>query len=60
MLEHMANCCYQYIFFIVAIGLYIFIRCKGEKLFSIGNTSSDESAVVVTNLKWYQKGFSTT
>lgn len=55
MLEHMANCCYQYIFFIVAIGLYIFIRCKGEKLFSIGNTSSDESAVVVTNLKWYQK-----
>ena len=56
MLEHMANCCYQYIFFIVAIGLYIFIRCKGEKLFSLGNASNNEGNVVAsTNLKWYQR-----
>lgn len=56
MLEHMANCCYQYIFFIVAIGLYIFIRLKGEKLFSLGNQTDENGNLITTDgLKWYKK-----
>lgn len=38
-IEHTANCIYEYTFFLVAIGLLIFIKIKGEKFF----TSSDEN-----------------
>lgn len=34
-LEHMANCCYEFIFFIISIGLLIFLKIKKVKLFSV-------------------------
>jgi drug/metabolite transporter (DMT)-like permease len=34
-LEHTANCAYEFTFFLVSIGLFIFLKLKGEKLFSI-------------------------
>jgi len=32
-LEHTANCCYELTFFIIAIGILIFLKCKHVKLF---------------------------
>ncbi len=45
-IENTANCAYEFTFFIVAIVLYIFIRCKGEKLFTVSKENET---------KWYQK-----
>lgn len=33
-LEHMANCCYEFTFFIVAIGILIFLKVKKVNLFT--------------------------
>ena len=32
-IEHTANCAYELTFFIVAIGIAIFLKCKGENIF---------------------------
>ena len=55
-LEHMANCCYEFIFFLVSMGVLMFLKLKGEKLFSLGE-ATDESGIVIetSNLVWYQK-----
>jgi len=52
-LEHTANCCYEFTFLLVAIALLIFIKVKGEKLFSISNKPIDKENVVKE--KWYIK-----
>lgn len=36
-LEHMANCCYEFTFFIISIGLLIFLKIKGVKLFNVND-----------------------
>jgi len=40
-LEHTANCCYEFTFFLIAVGILIFLRSKGVKLF---DTAGNESA----------------
>ena len=35
-LEHTANCCYEFTFFLVAIGILVFLKTKKVKLFSFG------------------------
>lgn len=57
-LEHTANCAYELTFLLVAIILYIFIRIKGEKLFSLGEASNVNSDGSLVSLKWYEKIFS--
>lgn len=52
-LEHTANCCYEFTFLLVAIALLIFIKVKGEKLFSISNKPIDKENVAKE--KWYIK-----
>ena len=42
-LEHTANCAYEFTFLLVAIGLLIFLRIKGEKLFSLGAAAPQET-----------------
>lgn len=37
-LEHTANCCYEFTFFLVAIGILVFLKTKKVKLFSLGET----------------------
>ena len=53
-LEHTANCAYEFTFLLVAIGILIFLKIKGEKLFSLGGAapSADGDAGTQT---WYQK-----
>ena len=51
-LEHTANCAYEFTFFLVAIGILIFLKIKGVKLFSLGDAYEGESEGA---LKWYQK-----
>ncbi len=41
-LEHTANCCYEFTFLLVAIGIYIFLRAKGVKLFDGGEAAPVE------------------
>lgn len=60
-LEHVANICYEYIFFLVSIGILIFLRCKKVKLFSLANSNQEQvineastQEVQGTKLKWYQ------
>ena len=40
-LEHTANCAYEFTFFLFAIGLYVFLRMKGERLFSLGGEDAE-------------------
>lgn len=55
-LEHMANTCYEFIFFIVAMGILVFLKIKGEKLFSLGKATDENGNLLETEgLKWYQK-----
>jgi len=66
-LEHMANCCYEFTFFLVSMGILVFLKIKGVKLFSLGDAVnkneelSADGVVIETNneevveLKWYQK-----
>lgn len=37
-LEHTANCCYEFTFFLVAIGILVFLKTKNVKLFSLAET----------------------
>ncbi len=37
-LEHTANCCYEFTFFLVAIGILVFLKTKKVKLFSLAET----------------------
>ena len=37
-LEHTANCCYEFTFFLVAIGILVFLKTKKVKLFSVAET----------------------
>lgn len=52
-LEHTANCAYEFTFLLVAIVLFIFLKIKGEKLFSLGE--GEDSAASPAPKKWYQK-----
>ncbi len=54
-LEHTANCAYEFTFLIIAIILYIFIRSKGEKLFSLGKAGEVNVDGTLTSKKWYEK-----
>ena len=44
-LEHTANCAYEFTFFIISMGILIFLKAKGEKLFSIKNKGEDSVEV---------------
>lgn len=37
-LEHTANCCYEFTFFLVAIGILVFLKTKKVELFSLAET----------------------
>ena len=50
-LNHTANCAYEFTFLLVAIGLFIFLKIKGEKLFSLGE-GGDDLAGAVTKKIW--------
>lgn len=50
-LEHTANCAYEFTFLLVAIVLFIFLKIKGEKLFSLGD-GGDDLAGAVTKKIW--------
>ncbi len=39
-LEHTANCCYEFTFFLIAVGILIYLKRKGVRLFS---TAEDEA-----------------
>lgn len=54
-LEHTANCAYEFTFLLVAIGLFIFLKIKGEKLFSLGEAEPVTEGGVAVRQKWYQK-----
>lgn len=58
-LEHTANCAYEFTFLLVAIGILIFLKIKGEKLFSLGDAApnADGEAVGQTRYQkvWNQK-----
>ena len=57
-LEHTANCAYEFTFLLVAIGIFIFLKAKGEKLFSLGAaapTATENADGVVIKQTWYQK-----
>jgi len=53
-LEHTANCAYEFTFFIVAVALFVFLKIKGEKLFSLGEDKLNSDGVIIKQ-KWYQK-----
>lgn len=53
-LEHVANCSYEFTFFIISIGILIFLKIKRVKLFSLDSTPSEQPENEVS-LKWYQK-----
>lgn len=53
-LEHVANCCYEFTFFAISIGILIFLKVKGEKLFTLGNAEEEASSEIEAPKKhWY-------
>ncbi|MBO4212878.1 MAG: hypothetical protein J5894_02070, partial [Clostridia bacterium] len=56
-LEHTANCAYEFTFLLVAIGIFIFLKIKGEKLFSLGAAETVDENGAAVKLTWYQKLF---
>lgn len=48
-LEHMANCCYEFTFFLVSIGILIFFKIKKVKLFSVENDNMDNILLTDSN-----------
>ncbi len=62
-LEHVANCCYEFTFFLVSVGILIFLKIKKVKFFEFGNSNevavseSGEAVIATTgnNSKWYTK-----
>lgn len=55
-LEHAANCAYELMFFLFAIGILIFLKAKKVKIFETGEEKKDEAGNVLPQ-KWYQKVF---
>lgn len=54
-LEHTANCAYEFTFFLVSIGILIFLKAKGEKLFFISADVDNTNEGVlkrISNQKW--------
>ena len=47
-IEHTANCAYEFTFFLIAIVIIIFLKIKGEKLFSIGG---EENKGIISKIK---------
>lgn len=47
-IEHTANCAYEFTFFLIAIAIIIFLKIKGEKLFSIGG---EENKGIISKIK---------
>lgn len=43
-LEHTANCCYEFTFLLVAIGILIYLKAKKVKLFDTGNGGAAQPA----------------
>lgn len=54
-IEHMANCCYEFTFFFISIGILIFFKIKGVKLFSVADPTNEEAIAHEATLTWYQK-----
>lgn len=60
-LEHTANCAYEFTFFLISMGILIFLKAKGEKLFSIKNKGEENITVdangqaVVAKENFWQK-----
>ena len=54
-LEHTANCAYEFTFLLVAIGILIFLKIRGEKLFSLGEAAPDGEEKDGGSRKWYAK-----
>ena len=47
-LEHMANCCYEFIFFLIAMGILVFLKIKKVSFFGLGvNSDSNDSNDVI-------------
>ena len=42
-LEHTANCCYEFTFLLVAIGILIFLKAKGVKFFDMGENKESSA-----------------
>lgn len=40
-LEHTANCCYEFTFLLVAIGILIYLKAKGVRFFDVGEDESN-------------------
>lgn len=53
-LEHMANCSYEFTFFIISICILIFLKIKGVKLFSLDSAPSKHTNDTI-ELKRHQK-----
>lgn len=51
-IEHTANCAYEFTFFLLAIGIIIFLKIKGEKLFSIGEEENKGFINKIKAQKW--------
>lgn len=51
-IENTANCAYEFTFFLVAIGILIFLKAKGEKLFSIENEVNEGVVSKIKTQKW--------
>ena len=58
-IEHTANCAYEFTFFLISMGILIFLKAKGEKLFSTKNRGEENievdangQAVVVKENIW--------
>lgn len=58
--EHVANCCYEFTFFAIAVGIFIFLKIKKVKIFSLDSNpvknktndsfeSTDENALSLEN-----------
>lgn len=47
-IEHTANCAYEFTFFLIAIVIIIFLKIKGEKLFSI---DGEENKGIISKIK---------
>jgi len=53
-LEHTANCAYELTFFLVAIGILIFLKIKKVKFFDLGGNSQEKQGIFekILDQKW--------
>lgn len=54
-IEHMANCCYEFTFFFISIGILIFFKIKGVKLFSTADPADEKAVANEGSFLWYEK-----